>query len=138
MRRPRTSFLLGLSAQLAAIWLSLSPGLVFCVEQDGRVSLEASGAGGLCGGASIYPGSVFNSLSLEEPVSPHCSGCQDVPLQLEDFVARGRQRIAASFQFSPLPYQATLLSTLQNQNPISAPPVRVRRTSVQRSTVLRI
>ena len=138
MRRPRTSFLLGLSAQLAAIWLSLTPGLVFCVEQDGRVSLEASGAGGLCGGASIYLGSVFNSLFLAEPVSSHCSGCQDVPLQLEDFVAKGRQRIAASFQFSPLPYQATLTSTLQNEKPISVPPVRAQRTSVQRSTVLRI
>ena len=108
------------------------------VDADGRVSLEASGAGGLCGGASIYPGSVFNSLSLAAPVSPHCSGCQDVPLQLEDFVAKGRQRIAASFQVSPLPYQATLTSTRQNQKPISAPPVRAQRTSVQRSTVLRI
>ena len=123
---------------MAAIWLSLTPGLVFCVEQDGRVSLEVSGAGGLCGGASIYPGSVFNNLFLAEPISSHCSGCQDVPLQLEDFVAKGRQRIAASFQFSPLPYQATLTSTLQNEKPISVPPVRAQRTSVQRSTVLRI
>ncbi len=136
--RTRASFAIALSAQLAIICALAAPGVVLCVEQDGRVSLEASAAGGVCGGAST--GSASNSLSIAASVSPHCIDCRDVPLQLADFMARERQRIAAQ---SPgvavaLPVFPRLQPARQIQIPVPTPSTRVPWSSISHTTVLRI
>jgi len=141
MRRllTRTSLVFGLTAQVTAIWLSLAPGLVFCVEQDGQVTLEASGAGASCGGAAPESGPASSRPSIAATTSPHCIGCTDVPLQLADLaVAQCQRGVTEPQVFATAPHPAVLLQVQLHRTPVPAATARALRAAVQRTTVLRI
>ena len=141
MRRllTRTSLVLGLTAHVTALSLSLAPGLVFCVEQDGQVTLEASGAGVSCGGAAPESGPASSRPSIAEATSPHCIGCTDVPLQLADLAVAQHQRGTAELYVFTTPLHAAILPQVQPHR-ITVPAVSARalRAAVQRTPILRI
>ena len=135
----RISFVLGLTAQVTAIWLSLAPGLVFCVEQDGQVTLEASGAGASCGGAAPEFGPTSSRPSIAEAASPHCIGCTDVPLQVADRAVAQHQRGVTETQvFATSLHPAVLPQVQPHRIPVHAVVARALRAAVQRTTILRI
>ena len=125
MRRMKTlSFLLGLSAQFTTVWLALAPGLVLCMEEDGRIAVEISIKGGGCGDTS--------SVAFS-----HCDGCQDVPLHISHTMAAEHQHaelVAAVPAMAP--ELGTLLAT--RPEPTSIHPTRALWVAARGTTILRI
>lgn len=130
--------LLAFCAQLTAIWLALAPGLVVCMEEDGRFAVEASVGGEVCG--DMAPSHTDHSPILAGPASGHCGGCLDVPLFLSGDVAAGHQHATPTSVTDVATPAAgvALVARLTDRQRAIPSAERGARMSSRRTTVLRI
>jgi hypothetical protein len=136
-RLKKIGFALGLCAQLTSVWLTLAPGLVLCMEEDGRIAVETSIDGGVCGDVS------FSAMQVDHPwlstmAFSHCNGCQDVPLFLTGGVAAEHQHVdvVSPATVAATPSLAALIVTRPTSTTV--PPTRALRVMAPSNTVLRI
>lgn len=142
MRRltTRIPILLALGAQLTTVWLALAPGLVVCMEADGRVAVEATVGGGVCGDTAPSREHPTQSPVLMSSVASHCEGCQDVPLFLASDVAAGHQHAMAvtSIDAATLSTSALPSGLLTHRQHVITSARPIARIPSLRSTILRI
>lgn len=133
--------LVGMGAQLVAIWLALAPGLVVCLEEDGRVAIEATLGAGECRDAAPAERRPAQHLALASTVPSHCPGCDDVPLFLSSGIAAEHQhatKVATAEVASTVSTTVLAPAWLTHRQPVTLsarPPARI---SSQRTTILRI
>ena len=80
-RRLTFASALGLVVSLLGTGLSLAQGLVLCLEADGRMVLEASALGLVCGGSASGERARVSFGATGS--GDHCLDCQDVALHLD-------------------------------------------------------
>mgnify|MGYP006444689315 FL=1 len=133
----RLSLILGLSANIVMLWLALTPGLVLCLEQDGRVVVEVSDGVGGCSdvepNAERAQGHLLLALTAGD-----CDGCRDIALYLSADIAVAHPHVTSESPAESPTVPALDARVVAPCASIPVLPVRSLRTSSRSTTILRV
>lgn len=122
---------------MVMLWLALTPGLVLCLEQDGRVVVEASDGAGGCSDADSNAGQA-QGREILALTAGDCDGCRDIALYLSADLAAAHRHVTLEASAEAPAVPALAARVVASYASMSVVPVRALRTNQRSTTILRV